>query len=244
MLADFFSSGAGIVLLVVGGWIVIGGIVVIATTAQNRRLAALAEEAASRGWAYQREKRGRRTIISLTGETEGVRWQIDAVHVSSSSSSGSSTTFTRWTTAAVTLPNEAVFIGPPMLGKMPDSFDMSNPLVKFGVRMTLRTLLEDNPGDLSVFDRIYTVRAGTDSFNERFSVMATDEGQAQEFVLAVESALLDWALGHQKNELPTIMYWERGLLVKFNDRYLDMAHFEPIVQLGARLAEAVKADEW
>jgi hypothetical protein len=243
MLTEFFTSMPGILLIVVGGWVVIGGIVVIATTTQNRRMAALAEEAASRGWTYERERQGRRTTVTLSGETEGVRWRIDAVYVRSSSSSGSSTSFTRWTTEAVTLPNEAVFVGPPFLGKVPDSFDMTNPLVKFGVRMTLRSLLEDNPGDLSVFDRIYMVRAGTDSFNERYSVMATDEGQAREFVQAVESPLLDWALGHKKNELPTSMYWGHGLLVKFNDRYLDMAHFDPIVQLGARLAEAVEGDQ-
>jgi len=243
MSTEYFISTPVIILLMVVSWLVVGTVVVIAVTSQKRRRAALQEAAASRGWTFALEKKGRRSTTILGGESSGVSWTIEAVYVSSSSSSGSGNSFTRWTTDRVKLSDEAVFIGPPMGGNMPESFDMNNSLVRFGLKMTLRALLDEDPGDMSVFDRIYRVEAGTDTFREHFTVLATDEERAHSLVQAVESPLIDWTLGHKRRDMPSIMLWEHGLLVKFNSRILDMARLDEIVQLGVRLAEAVEGEQ-
>lgn len=242
-MTEFFISPI-IILIMVMGWLVVGAVVLIAVTSQNRRRAALQEAALARGWTFDYERKGRRVTTRLGGNSSGVLWTIEVVYVRSSGSSGSGRTFTRWSTDRVTLPDEAVFVGPPMSGNVPDSFDMNNPLVKFGLRMTLRALLEDDPGDMvKVFDRIYRVDAGTDTFREHYTVLATDEEQAHVLVQALESPLIDWSLGHKKRNLPSVMLWGRGLLVKFNDRILDLARLDEIVQLGVRLAEAVEGEQ-
>ena len=241
-MTEYFISPV-IILIMVVGWLVVGGVVLIAVTSQNRRRAALQEMALSRGWTFDHERHGRRSATMLGGQSSGVSWIIEAVYVSSSSSSGSGRSFTRWTTDRVTLPDEAVFIGPPMGGNMPDSFDVNNRLVRFGLRMTLRALLDEDPGDMSIFDRVYRVEAGTDTFREHFTVLATDEAQAQSLAEAVESPLIDWTLGHKRRDMPTLMFWADGLLMKFNDRILDIARLDEIVQLGVRLTEAIEGEQ-
>ena len=70
MATEYFISPV-IILIMVVGWLVVGGVVVIAVTSQNRRRAALQEAAASRGWTFEHERKGRRVTTRLGGNSSG-----------------------------------------------------------------------------------------------------------------------------------------------------------------------------
>ncbi len=210
--------------------------------ANRRRSAELRAAAEARGWSFEDRREGRRLITRYSGtDSDGRAWTIECISVSSSSSSGSVSTQTIWRTEAARLDDAMILIGPST--KSMPAIDLGSGMAQFVLRVLIQHILPDAAGgDEKLLTSLRVVELGSESLREHYMVLTTDEQMAQGFLAGgAERALIDYAMQvRQRDLLPQVAYWERGLQIKVNRRLNRFADLERLVLLGEAMAGSVR----
>jgi hypothetical protein len=177
----------------------------------------------------------------FSGQTlDGVPWQIESVKRKSGTGSSLSTiAYTRWSTQAISRPDQVVVIGPSP-GDIAAGLDFSGSLAQHLLRMVLRSLSDGEPGDEAHFSGLKETRVGGETFRQSYFVFSTDESVARDLLGGkVESALISWAMSEKNSEkLPAILYWHHGLQIRLGDDFsAKMDVLDRLAALGETLAE-------
>ncbi len=193
--------------------------------------------AAKRGWRVEPATE-RHILYRLSGTTaDGLAWQLEATRRPSSSttSTGGAARSTRWWTEAVKLTEDMVLVGPRQ--PAPPGLDLGGMLVQFFLRAILG---EDAAGKIAQLKETST---GSETLREHYMVFASDETAAGRFLTgSTEALLIDWALQERKaDRRPAVIFWDRGLQVKYQVAIADARTVERIIELGSALATEQKA---
>ncbi|GAB4476243.1 MAG: hypothetical protein Kow00124_18180 [Anaerolineae bacterium] len=242
-LVDKLLSPVGVIAIMAAFWVVLGAFVLLIMRANRRRAAELRAAAEARGWSFEDLREGRRLITRWSGvDSDGRTWTIESISVSSSSSSGSVSTQTIWRSEAARLDDAMILIGPS--SKNMPALDLGSGMAQFVLRVLIQHILPDAAvGDEKLLASLRLVELGSESLREHYMVLTTDEEIARGFLEGgAERALIDYAMQvRQRDLLPQVAYWERGLQIKVNRRLSRLVDLERLAALGEVLAGSVSA---
>lgn len=235
-MGDLISS---VIVIAVVGMVVLAIFIIQARKSGERQQAMKA-----RGWELRTERRRGETLTLISGEQNGISWQMEIGRMADASSpetgSGYNTTM-RWWTKAGALPEGMLLIGPRMNSPLP-GLDFSGMLVKMLLEFTIRTLPGGEPGDSRYLEGARLLDEGSGAFRERFMLVGEDAMLADTIADAIESPLTGYALTIKGREhLPRLILWPKGLVMTFEYRTQKVTDLARIIDLGCQLSERVRS---
>jgi hypothetical protein len=217
-MEDIIAAGFGLAMFAV-----MFGLFAFLILNQRKKTAARIAACEARGWKYTAVKKG----FHLEGDSNGVPWTLKLI-VSSSNAQSSGSPTTVWETP-VAPSEEIVLFGP----KLPPILTQLN-LGGSVVQMVLKYLLGDDARDIVNVKEVHS--AGSSSFNELFTVLATTSERANELIDSeVESTVLK--AKERFKTAPVVLRWRDKLQVRLMVGTWSPEDIEALVTLGVEVAE-------
>lgn len=208
-----------IALLTVGGMV---GFVALLIRHQRKTTAERIAACEARGWQYSERKNG----FQIAGESDGVQWTM-TLRVTKGANQSNGRTETIWEASAPTL-EDVVLFGPklpPVLAKI----NLGGSLVQFA----LSYLLGSDAKDLADVQEVQS--AGSASFNEQFTVLATSSECAEALIDSDLEAIVFKALAKLKKPL-VVLRWRDRIQVRLFTHTKSPADMDAMVKVGLEVA--------
>lgn len=176
-----------------------------------------------RGWQYQKGSGG--TVFSIIGAEDNVPFELKSLRSKGKNSSSSRRAV--WSTPAE--PRDGVVLLGPKIPQMMAGLNMGLPIAQ----MLLRMVLGEEAADLADIREVPDV--GETRFRERFTILASSPGLAQEIASSsVCEALLEFS--DNSKEPAAVMRWKERLDIRIPSGLKEAEALERVINLGVIIA--------